>query len=359
MLTTAPVELSSLKPPLTRLFSLAESKIARSTARGIPAGGRRSSPPTAGTRPAPGRSGPRASSSARRCWSSTPSACRPCSNSAAPARARQHMLPHVTHTGVHDHGFNNVSTYGNLAACCRAGKIPADAAGWQRTLLRRRPAVLKWCRLPRWSGMAVRQALRLIVPAVPPRPWATSTRLTGAHSLFIDTIRHALASSASRWKLGHVRCTKTTNALDLLKRSVLHGPTTSPIPHFPRRQRQALRSPRPHGPRGHLQPQRRQLPFPATQQGYSPPSTWTRGLAWAIRDTPSSWNSSPRLTTAVFGRRPGLKKPCRRRRLRKCATRNCRPLSLPRHRRRRHSVLGIPGWPPALLPSGDFMLLPG
>ena len=24
------------------------------------------------------------------------------------------MAPHISHTGVHDHGFNNVSTYGNL-----------------------------------------------------------------------------------------------------------------------------------------------------------------------------------------------------------------------------------------------------
>src|SRR5277367_3700696 len=24
------------------------------------------------------------------------------------------MAPHITHIGVHDHGFNNVSTYGNL-----------------------------------------------------------------------------------------------------------------------------------------------------------------------------------------------------------------------------------------------------
>src|SRR5579863_5571923 len=24
------------------------------------------------------------------------------------------MAPHLTHSGVHDHGFNNVSTYGNL-----------------------------------------------------------------------------------------------------------------------------------------------------------------------------------------------------------------------------------------------------
>src|SRR5687768_15982103 len=26
----------------------------------------------------------------------------------------ERMAPHVTHIGVHDHGFNNLSTYGNL-----------------------------------------------------------------------------------------------------------------------------------------------------------------------------------------------------------------------------------------------------
>ena len=25
-----------------------------------------------------------------------------------------YMAPHVSHIGVHDHGFNNLSTYGNL-----------------------------------------------------------------------------------------------------------------------------------------------------------------------------------------------------------------------------------------------------
>ena len=30
------------------------------------------------------------------------------------ARTLERMAPHLTHTGVHDHGFNNVSTYGNL-----------------------------------------------------------------------------------------------------------------------------------------------------------------------------------------------------------------------------------------------------
>src|SRR3954462_4070204 len=34
------------------------------------------------------------------------------------------MAPHVSHIGVHDHGFNNVSTYGNLLRLMNEGKIP-------------------------------------------------------------------------------------------------------------------------------------------------------------------------------------------------------------------------------------------
>src|SRR5437868_9664151 len=36
------------------------------------------------------------------------------------------MAPHVSHIGVHDHGFNNVSTYGNLLRLMREGKIAAN-----------------------------------------------------------------------------------------------------------------------------------------------------------------------------------------------------------------------------------------
>ena len=39
------------------------------------------------------------------------------------ARTVALMAPHVTHIGVHDHGFNNVSTYGNLLRLIVEGKI--------------------------------------------------------------------------------------------------------------------------------------------------------------------------------------------------------------------------------------------
>src|SRR5437762_7203318 len=37
------------------------------------------------------------------------------------------MATHVSHIGVHDHGFNNISTYGNLWRLMREGKIPYNA----------------------------------------------------------------------------------------------------------------------------------------------------------------------------------------------------------------------------------------
>jgi unsaturated chondroitin disaccharide hydrolase len=40
------------------------------------------------------------------------------------------MAPHVSHIGVHDHGFNNVSTYGNLLRLMREGKIPFNE--WEK-----------------------------------------------------------------------------------------------------------------------------------------------------------------------------------------------------------------------------------
>src|ERR1700756_1803404 len=40
------------------------------------------------------------------------------------------MASHVTHIGVHDHGFNNVSTYGNLLRLWHEGRTERDP--WQR-----------------------------------------------------------------------------------------------------------------------------------------------------------------------------------------------------------------------------------
>src|SRR5207244_5704628 len=36
----------------------------------------------------------------------------------------ERMAAHVSHVGVHDHGFNNISTYGNLLRMMHEGTIP-------------------------------------------------------------------------------------------------------------------------------------------------------------------------------------------------------------------------------------------
>src|SRR6059036_1751562 len=38
-------------------------------------------------------------------------------------RTRELMARHVSHMGVHDHGFNNISTYGNLWRLMKEGSI--------------------------------------------------------------------------------------------------------------------------------------------------------------------------------------------------------------------------------------------
>src|SRR5258706_16429228 len=42
------------------------------------------------------------------------------------SKTLQFMAPHVSHIGVHDHGFNNVSTYGNLLRLMNEGSVAAN-----------------------------------------------------------------------------------------------------------------------------------------------------------------------------------------------------------------------------------------
>src|SRR3954468_13157861 len=46
------------------------------------------------------------------------------------SRTIERMSPHLTHVGVHDHGFNNVSTYGTLWRLAREARI--DAGRFER-----------------------------------------------------------------------------------------------------------------------------------------------------------------------------------------------------------------------------------
>jgi unsaturated chondroitin disaccharide hydrolase len=186
------------------------------------------------------------------------------------------MAPHVTHTGVHDHGFNNLSTYGNLRRLMREGKIPTDA--WELAFYEMALKASGAVQASRWSGVATGTASPLS---------ANSTSLgyvysfNGPHSLFVDTLRTVRILGVA-WHLGHKLMHENDKAADLLKRSVLHGLTTNQYIIF-------------HGSSGHTYDVRGRTAHEAifnrndgnfrcrsSQQGYSPFSTWTRGLAWAM-----------------------------------------------------------------------------
>src|SRR4051812_36428346 len=127
------------------------------------------------------------------------------------------MAPHLTHIGVHDHGFNNLSTYGNLLRLMREGRI--DENDWEQQYYELALKVSGAVQAARWSGVQVRE---------PSSSAAGSAQLgyiysfNGPQSLFIDTMRTTRILGVA-WQLGHALMHENDKRADLLKRSVLHG----------------------------------------------------------------------------------------------------------------------------------------
>jgi hypothetical protein len=180
-------------------------------------------------------------------------------------RTIEFMAPHVSHIGVHDHGFNNVSTYGNIRRLMLEGRIERVAH------------LLDFCELALKVSGAV-QAAR----------WSRTSEghgyiysFNGPHSLFCDTIR-SLRALAMGHKLGHRLMGENDEPISLLKRLVHHARTTAlySVYYGDGRDIYDLRGRVAHESifntnDGHYR-------CPSTQQGYSAFSTWTRGLAWII-----------------------------------------------------------------------------
>ncbi len=180
-------------------------------------------------------------------------------------RTIDRMLPHVTHIGVHDHGFNNLSTYGNLLRLMNEGRIDNDP--WQRTTYENAIAASGAVQASRWSTTSC--GLGYIYS------------FNGPHSLFIDTMRTTRILGVAH-QLGHALMGENDARFNLLDRSIQHGLATSKYIVF-------------HGDTSHSYDVRGRTAHEgmfncndgnfrarSTQQGYSPFSTWTRGLAWAM-----------------------------------------------------------------------------
>lgn len=177
----------------------------------------------------------------------------------------QLMAPHVSHVGVHDHGFNNVSTYGNLWRLMREGKIPFNER--EKDFYELALKVSGAVQAARWSK--TRDGGGYIYS------------FNGPHSLFVDTIR-SLRSLAVAHQLGHILRGEQDESISLLGRLISHAETTARYSIYYGKGRDAYDV---RGRTAHesiFNPNDGSYRCPNSQQGYSPFSAWTRGLAWAI-----------------------------------------------------------------------------
>ncbi len=175
------------------------------------------------------------------------------------------MAPHLTHLGVHDHGFNNVSTYGNLLRLMHEGRIAENR--WEQNFYELALKVSGAVQASRWSNISGGGGF--------------IHSFNGPHSLFVDTVR-TLRALAWSHLLGHVLLEENDRRVSLLERLILHAQATARYSIYYGEGRDI------YDVRGRVahesvfNPADGNYRCPSTQQGYSPFSTWTRGLAWAM-----------------------------------------------------------------------------
>jgi hypothetical protein len=179
-------------------------------------------------------------------------------------RTVKEMAPHISHTGVHDHGFNNISTYGSLLRLMKEGKIPYNE--WEKNFYELALKISGAVQAGRWTEI---------------RDGGFIHSFNGGHSLFVDTIRSCRSLMLSH-SLGHVLQTEADKKISLLERAIRHLKATAKysICYGEGRDVYDIRGRTAHESifnikDGHFR-------CLNSQQGYSGFSTWTRGLAWAM-----------------------------------------------------------------------------
>ena len=177
---------------------------------------------------------------------------------------RQHMAAHVGHFGVHDHGFNNVSTYGALLRLMHEGRIESNA--WEREFYELALKLSGVVQAKRWT-------------AIPDGGFIYS--FNGPHSLFVDTIRSCRALVVSHG-LGYSLWTDNDAKVSLLERAIQHCLATArySVYYGEGRDRYDVRGRTAH--ESIFNANDGQYRCPNSQQGYSGFTTWTRGLSWAM-----------------------------------------------------------------------------
>jgi hypothetical protein len=178
------------------------------------------------------------------------------------------MAEHLTHTGVHDHGFNNLPTYGQLRRLLREGRVTANE--WE----------LRFCELALKTSGAVQAARWTALPAGEGYVYS----FNGPHSLFVDTLRTVRVCGVAH-QLGHALLGEQDTRINLLGRALTHAAATARYNVYYGEGRDAYDLPERRGRTAHeaiFNTVSGVFRCPSSQQGYSPFSTWTRGLAWAM-----------------------------------------------------------------------------
>lgn len=183
----------------------------------------------------------------------------------AKENVRRYMAPHLSHIGVHDHGFNNVSTYGNLRRLLREGKSGEgdDALEGYEVALKVSGAV----QAARWTTIADGTGY--------------IHSFNGAHSLFSDTIRSCRSLMLAH-QLGHVLMAEGDRKHSLLGRAAQHITNTLKYNVYYGEGRDTWDEPGRVVHESIFNVKDGAYRCPSTQQGYSPFTTWTRGQAWVI-----------------------------------------------------------------------------
>ncbi|MES1218437.1 MAG: glycosyl hydrolase [Bacteroidota bacterium] len=174
------------------------------------------------------------------------------------------MAPHVSHIGVHDHGFNNVSTYGNLLRLMKEEKIPFNE--WEKNFYEIALKVSGAVQATRWTVI---------------KKGGFIHSFNGPHSLFVDTVRSCRALVVSHC-LGHVLQAEGDVRINLLERTIQHLRATAEFSVFYGEDRDTYDM---WGRTAHesiFNVKDGNFRCPNSQQGYTGFTTWTRGLAWAI-----------------------------------------------------------------------------
>jgi hypothetical protein len=177
----------------------------------------------------------------------------------------ERMATHVSHIGVHDHGFNNISTYGNLRRLMLEGRIPANE--WEMKFYELALKLSGAIQAARWTQLT------------PELGYIYS--FNGPHSLFSDTIRSLRALVVSH-QLGHRLMGERDSSINLLRRALQHAEATARFNVYFGRGRDGfdVRGRVAHESIFNLNDGSYRCP--SSQQGYSPFSTWTRGQAWIL-----------------------------------------------------------------------------